>query len=80
MGFYSHFTTDQLTAKRDSYMAALDARLTGPTQASSSADGVGARAVQFNADTTQLRRQIAEINAELQRRTGQQPRRPIYLV
>lgn len=80
MGFYSHLTTEQLTAKRDAYMAALDARLTGPTQASSSADGVGARGVQFNADTTQLRRQIAEINAELQRRTGQQPRRPIYMV
>ncbi|MDR2325488.1 MAG: hypothetical protein LBE51_08835 [Acidovorax sp.] len=80
MGLYSHLTTDQLTAKRDSYMAALDARLTGPTQASSSADGVGARAVQFNGDTTQLRRQIAEINAELQRRTGVRLPRPIYLV
>jgi hypothetical protein len=80
MGLYSHLTTDQLTAKRDSYMAALDARLVGPTQASSSADGVGARAVQFNGDTTQLRRQIAEINAELQRRTGQRLPRPIYLV
>ncbi|OAD82124.1 hypothetical protein ATN89_21780 [Comamonas thiooxydans] len=56
MGLYSHLTTEQLTARRDSYLAAIDARLTGPTQASHSTDGVGARSVQFNADTTQLRR------------------------
>ena len=80
MGLYSHLTTEQLTTRRDTYLAAIDARLTGPTQASHSTDGVGARSVQFNADTTQLRRAIDDINAELQRRTGQQPRRPIYLV
>lgn len=80
MGIYSHLTTEQLTKRRDSYLAALDARLTGPTQASSSAEGAGARSVQFNADTTQLRQAIEAINAELLRRTGQQPRRPIYMV
>ena len=80
MGIYSHLTTEQLTARRDSYLAAIDARLTGPTQASHSTDGVGARSVQFNADTTQLRRAIDDINAELQRRTGQPARKPIYLV
>ncbi|WP_236024309.1 hypothetical protein [Comamonas suwonensis] len=80
MGLYSHLTTEQLTARRDSYLAAIDARLTGPTQASHSTDGVGARSVQFNADTTQLRRAIDDINAELLRRTGQPARKPIYLV
>lgn len=80
MGIYSHLTTEQLTTRRDSYLAALDARLTGPTQASSSAEGAGARSVQFNADTTQLRQAIEAINAELLRRAGQQPRRPIYMV
>ena len=80
MGIYSHLTTEQLTTRRDSYLAALDARLTGPTQASSSAQGAGGRSVQFNADTTQLRQAIEAINAELLRRTGQQPRRPIYMV
>ena len=55
MGIYSHLTTEQLTKRRASYLAALDARLTGPTQASSSAQGAGGRSVQFNADTTQLR-------------------------
>lgn len=80
MGIYSHLTTEQLTTRRDSYLAAIDARLTGPTQASSSAEGAGARSVQFSADTTQLRQAIESINAELLRRTGQQPRRPIYMV
>ena len=80
MGLYSHLTTEQLTARRDSSLAAIDARLTGPTQASHSTDGVGARSVQFNADTTQLRRAIDDINAELLRRTGQPARKPIYLV
>ena len=80
MGLYSHLTTEQLTARRDSYLAAIDARLTGPTQASHSTDGVGARSVQFNADTTQLRRAIDDINAELLRRTGQAARKPIYMV
>ncbi len=80
MGLYSHLTTEQLTARRDSYLAAIDARLTGPTQASHSTDGVGARSVQFNADTSQLRRAIDDINAELLRRTGQPARKPIYLV
>ena len=80
MGIYSHLTTEQLTARRDSYLAAIDARLTGPTQASNSTDGVGARSVQFNADTTQLRRAIDDINAELAQRNGQAVRKPIYLV
>ena len=80
MGLYSHLTTEQLTARRDSYLAAIDARLTGPTQASHSTDGVGARSVQFNADTTQLRRAIDDINAELAQRNGQVVRKPIYLV
>lgn len=80
MGIYSHLTTEQLTKRRDSYLDALDARLTGPTQASSGGQGVGGRSVQFNADTTQLRQAIEAINAELLRRAGQQPRRPIYMV
>ena len=45
-----------------------------------STDGVGARSVQFNADTTQLRRAIDDINAELAQRNGQDVRKPIYLV
>lgn len=77
MGLYSHLTTEQLTARRDSYLAAIDARLTGPTQASHSTDGVGAPSVQFNADTTQLRRAIDDINAELARRSGPAVRKPI---
>ncbi|WP_269780040.1 hypothetical protein [Comamonas testosteroni] len=41
---------------------------------------MGARSVQFNADTTQLRRAIDDINAELAQRSGQAVRKPIYLV
>ena len=80
MGLYSHLTTEQLTTRRDSYLAAIDARLTGPTQASHSAEGISARSLQFNADTSQLRRAIDDINAELDRRSGRSARRPIYLV
>jgi len=41
MGIYRHLINEQLTTRRDSYLAALDARLTGPTQASGSAEGAG---------------------------------------
>ena len=80
MGLYSHLSVEQVTAKRDAYMAALDARLTGPTSASHSADGISSRSVQFNADTKTLQRQIEQLNAELDRRSGRSARRPIYLV
>ena len=43
MGLYSHLTTEQLTARRDSYLAAIDAPSTTPMQASHSTDGMGAR-------------------------------------
>lgn len=75
MGIYSHFSTEQLTVKRDGYLAALEARLTGPTSAS----GNG-RSIQYQQDTRQLERQIAAINDELALRGGGASRRPIYLV
>lgn len=75
MGIYSHFTTEQLTAKRDSYLAALEARLTGPSAASSNG-----RSIQYQQDTRQLERQVAAINDELALRSGRASRRPIYLV
>lgn len=73
MGIYSHLSVEQLQAKRDKLMQALEARLTLPTSASE-----GGRSVQFNQDTTQIERQIQAIDEELDSRTGKR-RGPIYL-
>ncbi|MGK3272386.1 hypothetical protein ACSLNH_01695 [Comamonas kerstersii] len=74
MGIYRHLSVEQLQAKRDKLMQALEARLTLPTSASG-----GGRSVQFNQDTTQIERQIQAIHEELDSRTGKR-RGPIYLV
>ena len=74
MGIYSHLTTEQLQAKRDTYLAALEARLTLPTTAS----GEG-RSVQFGQAPADIERQLRAVNEELARRTGGVTRGPIYL-
>ncbi|MFZ7309780.1 hypothetical protein [Comamonas jiangduensis] len=74
MGIYSHLTTEQLQAKRDTYLAALEARLTLPTSAS----GEG-RSVQFGQAPADIERQLRAVNEELARRTGGVTRGPIYL-
>lgn len=74
MGIYSHLTTAQLQAKRDTFLAALEARLTLPTMAS----GEG-RSVQFAQTPADLERQLRAVNEELARRAGSATRGPIYL-
>lgn len=76
MGLYSHYSTPQLIDLRDRLSVAHEQQLTGP----SSASGHG-RSIQYR-DTAlrDLQKQIADINDELERRSGRRARRPIYLV
>lgn len=75
MGLYSHYSTDQLTALRDRLMASLHDRLTGPSAATSNG-----RSVQYQLQTDQIRKELADVNTEIARHSGQAVRRPIYLV
>lgn len=75
MGLYSHYTSPELEALRQHLMASLHDRLTGPTSATSNG-----RSVQFQQQTDTIRKEAAEVNTELARRSGPADRRPIYLV
>lgn len=75
MGIYRHLTDEQLTQKRDRLLDSLEQRLTGPTAAS--AQG---RSVQYGQQTDAIRKELEQINAELDVRTGTASHRPIYLV
>lgn len=75
MGLYSHYTTAELEALRQRLMDSLHARLTGPTAATSNG-----RSVQFQQQTDNIRKEAAAVGTELERRSGQADRRPIYLV
>jgi hypothetical protein len=77
MGLYSHLPTDELTAKRDRLLAALESRLTGPSNVSSTGRSVG---YQHQNQVAELRRELDAINGELARRSGASVRGPIYLV
>jgi hypothetical protein len=77
MGIYSHLSTDELTAKRDRLLAALESRLTGPSSVSSTGRSVG---YQHANQAAEIRRELDAINAELSRRGGAPARGPIYLV
>lgn len=75
MGLYSYYSTSDLEALRQRLMDSLHDRLTGPTSATSNG-----RSVQFQQQTDHIRKEAAEVAAELARRNGQFDRRPIYLV
>lgn len=77
MGLYSHLPTDQLIAKRDRLLAALESRLTGPSSIASAGRSVG---YQHGNQVGEIRRELDAINAELSRRNGASARSPIYLV
>jgi hypothetical protein len=76
MGLYSHLADADLTALRDKLLAALHDRLTGPTGA-----GTSSRHVQYQQRPQDIRDQLAQVNAEIDRRAS--PRcgggRPIYM-
>ncbi len=76
MGIYSHLTTEQLTAKRDRLLQALEDRLTQPTAAGSPSG----RNTRYDQNPEQLRKELAEVTSELQNRDGTSSRGPIYIV
>lgn len=75
MGLYRHSTDQELQQLRAKLFASLHERLTGPTSAT-----VNGRGVQYQQRTDELRRELADIDAELNRRAGMPLRGPIYIV
>ena len=75
MGIYSHYSDSELSAMRDALMRSLHDRLTKPT-----AVGHGDRNARFDQQTAEIRKEVAEVNAEIDNRAGANIRRPIYLV
>lgn len=75
MGLYSHYTVNELTALRDRLMGSLHDRLTAPTAATSNG-----RSIQYQQDLKQIRQELADVNTEIARRSGQATRAPIYMV
>lgn len=75
MGLYSHYTANELTALRDRLMASLHDRLTAPTAAASNG-----RSIQYQQSVEQIRKELADVNVEIARRSGQATRSPIYMV
>lgn len=82
MGLYRHYTVAELQALRDRLMAALHARLTGPSAAASNGRSLSYGIPSAAGQTIdQLRKELAAVNAELDRRNGGAAQhRPIYLV
>ena len=76
MGTYSRDTTDQLTARRAALADALHKRLTQPTSVNH--NGSSAHYAQT---TDTIKREIADIDRELDRREGTPAQnRPFYVV
>lgn len=75
MGLYRHYTTTELEALRKRLLDSLHARLTGPTSATSNG-----RNVQFQQQTDKIKKEAADVAAELDRRCGIASHRPIYIV
>lgn len=76
MGIYTRDTTDQLTTKRAALADSLHKRLTQPTLI----EHAGSRA-QYAQATDSIRREIADIDRELDRREGTPAQhRPFYVV
>lgn len=74
MGIYSHYTVDQLTTLRDTLTQSLHDRLTKPTSA-----GSATRNAQYQQRTDDIRKEIAAVIAEIDVRSGNATRGPIYL-
>lgn len=74
MGTYSHYSDQKLSELRDKLTDSLHEQLTAP-----SAQAWGDRRVQFDRKADDLRKQIAEVNAEIALRSGR-GHGPIYLV
>ena len=75
MGLYSRSTDEDLQQQRARLFSALHDRLTQPTGAA-----VNGRSVQYQQRTDDIRRELAAIDAELDRRAGVRTGGPIYMV
>lgn len=75
MGLYRNSSEEELTQLRAKLFASLHERLNGPTSAT-----VNGRGVQYQQRTDELRRELADIDAEIARRAGGARRGPIYVV
>ncbi len=75
MGIYRHHTVSELQAIRTRLMASLQDRLTTPTSAAHNG-----RSVQYQQPVAEIRKEIAAVSEELDRRTGGGSRGPIYIV
>lgn len=75
MGLYRTLSEQELNLLRRKLFVSLHERLTGPTSAT-----VNGRGVQYQQRTDELRRELADIDAELNRRAGVPLRGPIYIV
>jgi hypothetical protein len=71
---YSDMSDSDLTALRDKYRVALSDRLTKPTLAQN-----GPRKAEYQTDVQQIRTELQNVQAEIDRRAGTTMRRPIYL-
>ena len=75
MGIYRHLTDAELQATRTRLMASLQDRLTAPTLAAHNG-----RSVQYQQNVAEIRKEIAAVSEELDRRSGAGSRGPIYIV
>jgi len=75
MGIYRHHTVSELQTIRTRLMASLQDRLTTPTTAAHNG-----RSVQYQQNVAEIRKEIAAVSEELDRRNGGGSRGPIYLV
>lgn len=75
MGIYSHLTDEELRAKRDKLLTAMERAASGTASVSSAG-----RSVSYQSSLSEARRLLNEVQAELARREGAAPLGPIYLV
>ncbi|MBB3641163.1 hypothetical protein [Variovorax atrisoli] len=75
MGIYRHLSVSELQATRARLMASLQDRLTAPTSAAHNG-----RSVQYQQNVAEIRKEIAAVGEELDRRSGGSSRGPIYMV
>lgn len=72
---YGHYTIAQLETLRDRLLTSLHDRLTAPTSAASTG-----RQVQYQQTPDEIRRELAAVNGEIERRSTGVARGPIYMV
>jgi hypothetical protein len=71
---YSDMSDSALTTLRDTLRASLTARLTQPTLAQN-----GARKAEYQVNLQEIRTELQNVQAEIDRRAGRSMRRPIYI-